>query len=115
LQLTLCSIHADILEGNLTNSMQQKYDQAYKEVLQELHHTLACNGESRATAFMKYQSTALLSERVRCEFLIQGTTKIMLLGKNPKNCFCNCKKEEILVHCSQEHAATTGKLTAMHK
>ncbi|XP_065899551.1 uncharacterized protein [Dysidea avara] len=55
----------DILEGNLTNNMQQKHEQACKEVLQELHHTLACNGESRATAFMKYQSAPLLSERVK--------------------------------------------------
>jgi len=61
-------IHSDILEGNLATSMQQKHDQACEEVLQELHHALACNGESRATTFMKYQSAPLLSERVRCEF-----------------------------------------------
>jgi len=61
----LCSNFTDILEGYLTNGMHQKHDQACKEILEELHHALARNGESRATAFMKYQAAPLLSERVR--------------------------------------------------
>ena len=54
----------DILEGNLTNAMEKKYDEACAEVLQEIQHTMITNGENKATAFLKYQSQPLLCEKV---------------------------------------------------
>ena len=56
----------DILEGNLTNSMEKKYTEARDEVLQDIQHAMTnnINGENKATAFLKYQSAPLLCEKV---------------------------------------------------
>ena len=54
---------ADILEGNLTNAMEKKYDEACAEVLQEIQHAMINDGENK-TAFLKYQSQPLLCEKV---------------------------------------------------
>ena len=54
----------DILEGNLTNAMEKRYAEACAEVLQEIQQSAINNGESKAAAFLKYQSQPLLCEKV---------------------------------------------------
>ena len=53
----------DILEGNFTSTMEKKYTEACKEVLQEIQHAVTKNGENTESTFLKYQLEPLLCEK----------------------------------------------------
>ena len=102
--VTTCFV--DLLEGNLTDTMQKKYTNACQEVLQEIQHAMTKNG---ATVLSTYQSQPLL-----CDKVSKKLTKMVFIvislnaGKSFKVYFKSIKEKEDIIYSPEEYATATG-------